>query len=91
MDRRVYPCIRSKPLCLNLCGSVIIEWMPRSPEKKYRELIEFLEREIWRYIPDDMRGKVISKAEREEILGIGPNGYCVPIDTDFSLTDIESA
>jgi hypothetical protein len=38
------------------------------------ELREFLEREIWSQIPSDLRGKGISKREREEILGYGPEG-----------------
>lgn len=38
-------------------------------------LKEFLEREVWPHIPADLLGKGISKAEREEILGIGSDGY----------------
>ncbi len=34
----------------------------------------FLEREIWPYLPDNVKGKPISKEEREEILGYGPDG-----------------
>lgn len=30
--------------------------------------------EIWPQVPPDVRGRPISKAEREEILGIGPEG-----------------
>lgn len=33
-----------------------------------------LEEEIWPLVPDDVRGKPITKAEREEILGYGPDG-----------------
>ncbi len=34
----------------------------------------FLEREVWPYLPDNLRGKPISKEEKEEILGYGPDG-----------------
>lgn len=39
------------------------------------DMIRFLEEEIWPHIPPDVRGKPITKAEREEILGYGPEGY----------------
>jgi antitoxin VapB len=35
---------------------------------------EWLKTEIWPLIPEDQRGKKLSKAEREEILGYGPDG-----------------
>jgi antitoxin VapB len=35
----------------------------------------YLEREVWPHIPAEFRGKKITKREREEILGIGPDGY----------------
>jgi antitoxin VapB len=39
-------------------------------------LRRFLETEIWPLIPEEERGKPpMTKAEREEILGIGPEGY----------------
>ena len=34
----------------------------------------FLEREVWPYLPDNGNVKPISKAEREEMLGYGPDG-----------------
>jgi antitoxin VapB len=34
----------------------------------------FFETEIWPLIPEEMRGRKITKAEREEILGYGPDG-----------------
>jgi antitoxin VapB len=46
-----------------------------SKEKRRRDLRRFMETEIWPHIPDDLRGKSITKAEREEILGYGPEGY----------------
>lgn len=36
---------------------------------------EYLEREVWPLVPPEVRGKTMSKREREEILGIGPDGY----------------
>lgn len=39
------------------------------------DLARFLETQIWPQIPKELRGKPISKAEREEILGYGPEGY----------------
>ncbi len=46
-----------------------------SKEKRRRDLRRFMETEIWPNIPDELRGKSITKAEREEILGYGPEGY----------------
>jgi antitoxin VapB len=47
----------------------------RRPRSK-RELLHFMETEIWPLIPEEHRGKPpMTKAEREEILGIGPEGY----------------
>jgi antitoxin VapB len=42
---------------------------------RLKDLTEFLEREVWSKIPADLLGKKMSKREREEILGIGPEGY----------------
>jgi antitoxin VapB len=39
-----------------------------------RGVREYLEKYIWPTIPPEIRGKGISKAEREEILGYGPDG-----------------
>jgi antitoxin VapB len=39
-------------------------------------MLRFLETEIWPQIPEEDRGKPpLSKAEVEEILGFGPEGY----------------
>jgi antitoxin VapB len=46
-----------------------------SREEKYRRTMEFLQREVWPHILPEFRGKTFTKQEREEILGIGPNGY----------------
>lgn len=41
------------------------------------KIMEYLEREVWPKIPADVLGKKkkMAKGEREEILGIGPDGY----------------
>ena len=47
-----------------------------SRRKKPGSLLRFLEAEIWPQIPADLRNRPpISKAEREKILGIGPEGF----------------
>ena len=46
-----------------------------SPEEKVRRATEYLQREVWPHILPEFRGKTMTKQEREEILGIGPNGY----------------
>ncbi len=43
-------------------------------EVRRRRIAGFLEREIWSRVPDDQNGCAPTKAEREEILGIGPEG-----------------
>lgn len=46
------------------------------PEKPYRDIGHWLETEIWPQIPKELRGRPpMTKAEVEEILGIGPEGY----------------
>jgi antitoxin VapB len=37
-------------------------------------LSHFLENELWPQIPSDVLGQPVSKAERESILGYGPEG-----------------
>jgi antitoxin VapB len=37
-------------------------------------LMEFFEKSIWPHVPADVLGKSLSKQEREEILGYGPEG-----------------
>ncbi|MQA24430.1 MAG: protein transcription factor [Micromonosporaceae bacterium] len=43
-------------------------------DRREARLQRFLETEIWPLIPPDQLGKQITKAEREEILGYGPDG-----------------
>ncbi|TCO53059.1 type II toxin-antitoxin system VapB family antitoxin [Actinocrispum wychmicini] len=42
--------------------------------RRLAEARRFLEDEIWSQVPADELGKPITKAEREEILGYGPDG-----------------
>jgi len=44
------------------------------PADRAKRLRRFLEEELWPQIPDDVRGKPLTRAEREEILGYGPEG-----------------
>ena len=44
----------------------------RAPSKE--RLIEFFEKSIWPQVAVDVLGKPLSKQEREEILGYGPEG-----------------
>lgn len=45
-------------------------------EKRRRDLRRFMETEIWPQIPEELRGRPpMTKAEKEEILGYGPEGY----------------
>lgn len=46
-----------------------------SSEDRVRQITEYLEKEVWPKIPPEFRGKKMTKAEREAILGIGPGGY----------------
>lgn len=46
------------------------------PRRQSGDLKRFLETEIWPQIPDHLRDRPpMTGAEREEILGIGPEGY----------------
>ena len=46
----------------------------RTPEDRVARLRRFLEQEVWPTLPPSVRGKSLSKQEREEILGYGPEG-----------------
>lgn len=43
-------------------------------EERYERLHRFLEEEIWPQLPAELLGKRISKEEREQVLGLGPDG-----------------
>jgi antitoxin VapB len=42
--------------------------------RRAERIDRFLEEEAWPQIPEEKLGKPISKAEREDILGYGPDG-----------------
>lgn len=42
--------------------------------RRAERLLSFLENEVWPQIPTDQLGVSVSKAEREDILGYGPEG-----------------
>lgn len=44
------------------------------PKKDAESMRRFFETEIWPLVPEHLRGKKTTKAEREEILGYGPDG-----------------
>lgn len=44
------------------------------PEERARRLQRFLETEVWPQLDPAQLGRPITKAEREEILGYGPDG-----------------
>lgn len=66
------------------------ERMGASVEERWRKIRESLERNVWSKLPPEVRGKAMSQAEQDEILGYGPDGYCTP-SGDFSLTDVKLA
>lgn len=43
-------------------------------QRREERLTRFLEEEIWSLLPADQLGRPLSKAEQEELLGIGPDG-----------------
>ena len=55
------------------------ETVQLTPEQQKRmdDYLDFMEKEVWSRIPKHLLGKSISKEEREDILGIGPDGYPV--------------
>jgi antitoxin VapB len=53
------------------------ERIETSVEERIQRITERLERDVWSKLPPGTRGKPISQAEQDEILGYGPDGYCV--------------
>jgi antitoxin VapB len=50
--------------------------LERDGKSRPGELLRFLETEIWPQIPAELRGRPsMTKAEREEILGVGPEEH----------------
>lgn len=63
----------------------------KTADKPYRGMRQWLETEIWPQIPEELKGRPPrTKNEIEEILGIGPEGYCSS-GGDFAKTDLVSA
>jgi len=46
-----------------------------SPHDRVRQLKDYLQKEVWPQVPSGVRGKKMTKREREAILGIGRSGY----------------
>lgn len=46
----------------------------RGGKSKSDRLLKWLQTEVWPKIPDDVRGRPLTKQEKEEILGYGPDG-----------------
>jgi antitoxin VapB len=44
------------------------------PKERPRSMQEWLEKEVWPRIPQEERGKPMTKQEVEDILGFGPEG-----------------
>jgi antitoxin VapB len=44
-------------------------------DERRRRLRRYLEHEVWPHVPADVRGRPVTKAEREAILGYGPEGH----------------
>ena len=45
-----------------------------APAQRAARIQGFLEREVWPRVPKDQLGRKLTKKEREEILGVGPDG-----------------
>ncbi len=43
-------------------------------DERHATLVRFMEEEIWPQVPPGQRGRSVSKAEREAILGFGADG-----------------
>jgi antitoxin VapB len=46
----------------------------RSTGERRQRVLQFLERRIWPTLPKGERGRRLSRAEEDEILGYGPDG-----------------
>lgn len=46
----------------------------RGLSERGQRFLRYLEQEVWPRIPPELRGKGLTRQEREEILGIGPEG-----------------
>jgi antitoxin VapB len=46
----------------------------RGGRNRGERMVDVLERRLWPGLPSDVRGREVSKADEEAILGIGPEG-----------------
>jgi len=46
----------------------------RSIEQRRDRILKFLEKKVWATLPDGERGRRLTHAEEDDILGIGPDG-----------------
>lgn len=46
----------------------------RSAEQRRERVLTFLERKVWATLPEGERGRRLTRAEEDEILGFGPDG-----------------
>lgn len=46
-----------------------------NPKRDAESFRRWLETEVWPLVPSEIRGRGLTKAEREEILGYGPDGF----------------
>lgn len=48
--------------------------LARSGRGRGDRLVDLLEQRVWPHLPADVRGRPLTKAEEEAILGFGPDG-----------------
>lgn len=48
-----------------------------SAQERWQKIRNRIEHEVLPLVPLELRGKSISQEEQDEILGYGPDGYCV--------------
>jgi len=53
----------------------LLEARRETREEREARLQRLLELEIWPQLPPGVRGRTVTKEEREEILGYGPEGH----------------
>ncbi len=46
----------------------------KQPVAELEALIRFLEKEVWPKVPPELLGRTLTRAEEDEILGLGPEG-----------------
>ncbi len=49
--------------------------LAQTDQQRIDRFLEYLQTEVWPNIPPGELGRVLTKAEEEEILGIGEHGY----------------